>query len=196
MAQLVIFAAGTYPSGQEGFLEAKKDGALQNVNIDENSYTMLYNVQQSITATERCLGLEVHLGAYQDDVFVSMSEMDDLVHGEGGEWESIDEAFERVLEVRKLIGYDHAQLALDTYKKSGIPCLDIDFSFAELAKIGKQLEDGFKENGEYYLFDRKDNVWYKQDDPECRFDLDPKTGLPVSLDVDLVELSIKENGDK
>ena len=60
-AKLVLLG-DNYSDDQKGYIQANIDGAVHIVEIDEQSYSSMYNVQKSIEATCKCTGTDVILG--------------------------------------------------------------------------------------------------------------------------------------
>lgn len=178
MAQLCVFSLGDYPKGQKGFLLAKADGAVDDIPIDENSYTMLYNVQVTAFAVAKKLGYEIELGVYEDDVFASIDEMDNVMDMDGGDsWGSMEEGFARAIAVREKQNYSYAKLALKVFKKLGFAYPDIPTS--ELAEMGERFENGFKieATSTEFMFDHTNLVWKKRGDESYVKNVNPTNGM-------------------
>ncbi len=116
----LVLLGDDYSDDQRGYLEAKNDGAVHIVDIDEESYTALYNVQQSIEATCRCLGYSVAVGVVQGNRYISLSTIEDTALTPDLEYDSLASAFEigvkheailntkelTVAEIEKLLGHN------------------------------------------------------------------------------------------
>jgi len=72
----VIFDANKYPNASEDFTKAVQAGDVMVLDIDEDSYTMFYNIQNSVFQTAELFGQSIHLGTAKGDVFISIDEMD------------------------------------------------------------------------------------------------------------------------
>jgi DNA relaxase NicK len=101
--QVVIFDANKYPNGQDDFIKAIEADDVDILDIDEDSYTMFYNISQSINGAAELLGGKIHLGTCKNDVFISISEMDCAVTemGEEVQWDNRQSGFEAGLAYRK-----------------------------------------------------------------------------------------------
>jgi hypothetical protein len=73
---VVIFDADKYPNAETDFTKAFEAGDVDILEVDEDSYTMFYNIQNSVMGAAELLGKKIHLGTCKKDVFVSISEMD------------------------------------------------------------------------------------------------------------------------
>lgn len=74
--KLVIFSTH-YTDDQLGYNEAAKAFNVNIVDIDEASYSAMYNVQQSIQSTCTCLGGSVFIGLVRDGSYISLSVIED-----------------------------------------------------------------------------------------------------------------------
>ena len=118
-ASLVIFNED-YTDDQKGYLAAKKDGAVHLVDIDEESYTALYNVQQSIEATCKCLDQYVAVGVVQGNRYIPLNTIENTVLTPDLDYETLAGAFDigvkheailntkelTVAEIEKLLGHN------------------------------------------------------------------------------------------
>ena len=97
MTSLVLLG-DNYSDDQAGYLEAVKDGAVHIVDIDEQSYTALYNVQNSIAATVKCTGVEVSIGVVKDGYYLTIGVIDDHDRCKGRfGYESLHEAHDQAM---------------------------------------------------------------------------------------------------
>lgn len=177
MAQLCVFSLGDYKQGQKGFLAAKNDGAVDSIDIDEDSYTMLYNVQRTAFAVAAKLGQEVELGAFEGDTFVSISELDNVMEEDGGDsWDSLDEGFSRAVAIRNKKSYKYAALAIEVFSKLNY---ELPSKTSELVNIGCCFENGYniENSDEGWLFDKDNLNWVCKSSTELTAKVNPKTGL-------------------
>jgi len=96
---------GDYSCDQAGYNSAHTDGAVYIVDIDEASYSSLYNVQQSIQATCNCLGGNVSLGIERDNRFIPLSVIEDTALTPNPDYQDLDEAFELGIKHEKIIAF-------------------------------------------------------------------------------------------
>ncbi len=88
MTQLIIFPA-KFSNDQMGYDQAKASNEVTTIDIDESSYSALYNVQNSINCTAGHFGAKVNIGAIQTiqsintDLYISMSDIDNTTHTMG-----------------------------------------------------------------------------------------------------------------
>lgn len=93
MTSTNLVLLGDYSDDQKGYDSAKVDGAVHIVGIDEQSYTSMYNVQQTIKATCECLGGSVAIGIVKDDKYISFSFVE--IGQNDDDYQDLDEAFEK-----------------------------------------------------------------------------------------------------
>ena len=99
--QLCLFSLGDYSAGQAGFLEAKKDHAIDIIDIDGcDNYSDMYSIQNAVFCTAKKLGQQVELGIFVKDTFFSMAEMDAVASDSGHSWDSFNEVFKILNEKR------------------------------------------------------------------------------------------------
>lgn len=99
--RVVTFDADKYPEPQDDFKRAVMAGDVHILDIDEDSYTMFYNIQNCVFGTARMLGKKVHMGTAKNDVFVTIDEMDgseDVDYGSKEEGFLLGVAFRKNLE--------------------------------------------------------------------------------------------------
>jgi hypothetical protein len=89
----LVLLGDNYSADQKGYNEALKDGSVHNVNIDEQSYTSMYNVQQAIQATCNCTGSNVSLGLERDNVYLPFSIIE--VGENDDEYQDLNEAYDK-----------------------------------------------------------------------------------------------------
>jgi len=92
LTRLVIL--GDYSDDQAGYNEAHNDGAVHVVEIDEQSYSSMYNVQKAIATTCECTGSSVSLGLVRDGKYIPLSVVEDTSFNSNLEYQDLDEAFE------------------------------------------------------------------------------------------------------
>ncbi len=85
---------GDYAMSQEGYDEALKDGAVHIVDIDEASYSAMYNVKNSVQATCTCTGVSVSLGLVRDGKYIPLSVVEDTSLNSQLDYQDLDDAFE------------------------------------------------------------------------------------------------------
>lgn len=91
--QLVMFKE--YDDNQSGFNAAISDGAVYPVEIDEASYSAMYNVQKTLQTTCECLGYTtIALGVLRDNIYISLSVIEDTGLNREIEYQDLDQAFE------------------------------------------------------------------------------------------------------
>lgn len=173
MATLCVFSLGDYPKGQEGFLEALEDGAIQNINIDESSYSALYNVQNAVFATAKKLGYDVELGAYRGKDFFTMLEMDTVATADNYTWSSLDDVFDFLVEKKKQTeDLRHVQIASSVLiaDKKPMP----NGGLEALVAMGSLMAKGTKD----WWFSTEQRLWVNRSS-EGFANYDPNTGSPM-----------------
>lgn len=110
MVTLCLFNTLTYGTGAAGFLKAKADGAVTDVAVDigQCSYSIMYSVHNAAIAAAKCLDSSsaLEMGAYVDDVYASINEMDEICNEDPSEtWDDLEAGFNLAIEarVRKLV---------------------------------------------------------------------------------------------
>lgn len=100
--QLCVFSLSDYKTGQLGFTDAQRDGAIEIIDIDGcDSYSGMYSIQNAVFTTAKKLGYEVELGIFVGNVFFSISEMDAVANqGDNHSWDSFKEVFE-ILSIKR-----------------------------------------------------------------------------------------------
>lgn len=106
-----LILLGDYSADQAGYDQAKVDNAVHVVSIDEQSYTSMYNVQQSIQATCECLGQSVSMGLVRDGKYLSMHIVE--VGNNDDDYQDLDDAFELGLKHQLEILRDAVDDSLD-----------------------------------------------------------------------------------
>jgi hypothetical protein len=102
---VVIFDEDKYPNAQADFAKAVEAGDVNVLEVDEDSYTMFYNIQNSVYQTAELLGKKVHLGVCKEDMFISIDEMDGFASEMDSDYEpygSRQQAFVEGLAYRKM----------------------------------------------------------------------------------------------
>jgi hypothetical protein len=103
--RVVIFDADKYPNHEADFTKAFEAGDVDILDVDEDSYTMFYNIQNSVLGAAELLGKKIHLGTCKNDIFVSINEMDGFASElNGGAYEAYSSrqgGFEDGLSYRK-----------------------------------------------------------------------------------------------
>ena len=92
-AKLVVLGED-YCNNQKGFNIACRDGAVHTVQIDEQSYTSLYNVQQAIEATAGCIGVPVSIGVAKHGQYIPLSVIEDTALTPDLDYQDLCEAFD------------------------------------------------------------------------------------------------------
>ena len=111
--KLVIL--GDYDANQIGYNQASIDKAVHIVDIDEQAYFAIHNVQKVVEATCLCSGVSVSLGLVRDGKYISLSVVVDSSWDTDIEYKDLDEAFDlglthEAFAVRRL---DDLQLNVD-----------------------------------------------------------------------------------
>ncbi len=92
MSNTNLVLLGDYSDDQAGYDSAKVDGAVHIVQIDEQSYSSMYNVQQAIQTTCNCLGGDVSLGLVKDGKYLPFSQIE--TGDNNDDYQDLDDAFE------------------------------------------------------------------------------------------------------
>ena len=92
-AKLVVLGED-YSNDQNGFISACCDGAVHTVDIDEQYYTALYNVQQAIEATAGCIGIPVSIGVAKHGQYIPLSVIEDTALTPDLDYQDLCEAFD------------------------------------------------------------------------------------------------------
>jgi len=91
--QLVILR--DYTNDQKGYTSALGDGAVYVVQIDEASYSAMYNVSAAIKATCECLGYDmVSIGLVRNKKYIPLSVIEDTSFNSQLDYQDLAEAFE------------------------------------------------------------------------------------------------------
>ncbi len=91
--KLVLLGEG-YSNDQKGFSFACRDGAVHVVEIDEQYYTALYNVQQAIEVTAGCIGVPVSIGVAKHGQYIPLSVIEDTSLTPELDYQDLCEAFD------------------------------------------------------------------------------------------------------
>jgi hypothetical protein len=100
MTQLIIFPSSKYTNDQNGFNSALKNNDIKKVNVDngECSYGIMYNVSGAVQAMVELTGVPVNFGVYGDnDVYVSIDDLDNMAYNMNSSWDSLDDGFEQYI---------------------------------------------------------------------------------------------------